>query len=137
MPKIVGIDYGEKRIGLAVADTALRIAHPHSVVVHNAGAIDEIARFVKDEGIRTIVLGMPKSLSGDEGSQAAKVREFAERLVDAAGVEVIFQDERLSSKAAEEILIGMNKSRSERRVIADAHQAAIILQTYLDSLGDG
>jgi len=137
MHKILGIDYGEKRIGLAVADMTLKIAHPHSVIASGDNAADEIARLIKEEGIKIAVLGLPRSLSGEEGPQAAIVRRFAEVLMKATGIEIIFQDERFSSKTTEGILIRMDKSRSKRREIADAHQAAIILQTYLDSLGDG
>jgi putative Holliday junction resolvase len=137
MPKILGIDYGEKRIGLAIADATLKIAHPHSVIASGEKAADEIARLIRDEGIITAVLGLPRSLSGEEGPQAAIVRRFGEAVAKAAGIEIVFQDERFSSKIAEDILIKMDKSRSRRRDIADAHQAAVILQTYLDSLGDG
>jgi putative Holliday junction resolvase len=136
MPRVLGIDYGEKRIGLAIGDTSIGIAHPHSVIESDENAIMEIAEFIKVEGIELIIVGLPRSLSGEEGIQAEAVRRFANSLHKITGIEIAFWDERLSSKEAEEILIKMDKSRRERKELADAHQAAVILQTYLDSMGD-
>ena len=117
MPKIMGIDYGEKRIGLSIGDTLLGIAFPYSVIKSDEKAIDEIVRFIEEEEIETVVVGLPRSLSGNEGSQAEVTRGFAKKLEEASEVEIGFYDERLSSKEAEDILIKMNKSRKERREI--------------------
>lgn len=137
MAKVLGIDHGDARIGLAVAETIIGIAHPHAVIESNEKALQEIADLVVKESIETIVIGLPLSLSGEEGKQASVVRLFADKLSRIIEAKIIFQDERLSSRHAENILIGMNKSRDERKAGADAHQAAIILQTYLDSTGEG
>ena len=133
MAKVLGIDYGDARIGLAVAETIIGIAHPHAVIESNDKAVQEISDLVAEESIQTIVIGLPRSLSGEEGSQAEAVRRFADKLSKVIEAEIIYQDERLSSRQAETIMIGMDKSRDERKAGADAHQAAIILQTYLDS----
>ena len=137
MAKVLGIDYGDARIGLAVAETIIGIAHPHAVIESNEKAVQEIADLVGKENIETIVIGLPLSLSGEEGTQASEVRRFAEDLAKITKVYIKFQDERLSSRQAENILISMDKSRDERKAGADAYQAAIILQTYLDSSGEG
>jgi putative Holliday junction resolvase len=137
MAKVLGIDFGDARIGLAVADDEIGIAHPHSVIDANPDVAGTIAGIIRDEGIETIVIGLPIGLDGTEGRQAQAARRFAEQVAGAAGVEIIFQDERLSSVQAEGILLKMDKSRDERKELADAHQAAIILQTYLDSKGNG
>jgi putative Holliday junction resolvase len=135
--RIIGIDYGESRIGIAVAETEIGIAHPHSVVETNDKALENIADLIAEDGIEKIVIGLPRNMNGTEGGQAASARTFAEKLNATTGIEVIFQDERLTSKQAEDILLKMDKSRDARKGEADAHQAAIILQTYLDSSGDG
>ena len=137
MTKVLGIDYGNARIGLAVAETIIGIAHPHAVIESNEKSVQEIADLVGKESIQTIVIGLPRSLSGEEGNQAEEVRLFADNLAKVTEMDIKFQDERLSSRQAENILIGMNKSRDERKAGADAHQAAIILQTYLDSSIEG
>ena len=137
MAKVLGIDYGDTRIGIAVAEIEIGIAHPHSVIESDNKAVGEIANIIREESIKTIIIGLPKNMNGTEGNQAATTRLFAEKLSATPGIEIVFQDERLSSKQAEDILIKLDKSRDERKAEADAHQAAIILQTYLDSLGDG
>lgn len=137
MAKLLGIDYGDTRIGLAIAEVEIGIAHPHSVIESDDKAISEIANIIGEEGIKTLIIGLPRNMNGTEGNQAAATRRFAEKLSASGGIEIVFQDERLSSKQAEDILIELDKSRDARKAEADAHQAAIILQTYLDSLGDG
>jgi putative Holliday junction resolvase len=138
MVKILGIDYGERRIGLAIAEKEIKIAHPHSIIPSDDEAIPAIAEVIANENVTKVIIGLPRSLDGTEGPQAAAVRDFADKLKTASGegVDFIFQDERLSSKQADNILIGMDKKRVERRDVADAHQAAIILQSYLDSYGE-
>jgi len=137
MAKVLGIDYGDTRIGIAVAEIEIGIAHPHSVIESGDKAIGEIANIIREESIKTLIIGLPKNMNGTEGNQAAATRLFAEKLSVSGGIEIVFQDERLSSKQAEDILIELDKSRDARKAEADAHQAAIILQTYLDSLSDG
>ena len=137
MAKLLGIDYGDTRIGIAVAEIEIGIAHPHSVIESDDKAVGEIANIIREEGIKKLIIGLPKNMNGTEGNQAAATRLFAEKLSVTPGIEIVFQDERLSSKQAEDILIKLDKSRDARKAEADAHQAAIILQTYLDSLGDG
>ncbi len=137
MAKLLGIDYGDTRIGIAVAEIEIGIAHPHSVIESDDKAVGEIANIIREENIKTLIIGLPKNMNGTEGNQAAATRLFAEKLSASGGIEIVFQDERLSSKQAEDILIKLDKSRDARKAEADAHQAAIILQTYLDSLGDG
>lgn len=134
--KVLGIDYGGKRIGLSIGDTSVGIAHPRGVIESGADAVKRIVRLISDEGIEMVVLGLPLSLNGGESGQTEETRRFAELLKEATGIEVNFQDERLSSRGADRILSAMGKSGREKRDIADAHQAAIILQTYLDSLGE-
>ena len=136
MPKLLGIDYGEVRIGLAIADMLLRIAHPHSVIQSGGDAISKINLLIEDKGVEKVIIGLPRSLDGSEGPQAAESRRFGKEIAEITGVDIEYQDERLSSREADSILNDLGKNSREKRAIADAHQAAIILQSYLDSLGD-
>ncbi|MBI2098872.1 Holliday junction resolvase RuvX [Candidatus Uhrbacteria bacterium] len=128
--KYLGIDHGGKRIGLAIGDDETRVASPLEVVEadSNEEAVAAIGLIIKEEGIDKIILGLPLSLKGEEGAQAARVREFGNGLSKLSKIDVIYEDERLSSKMADALL---KEALPEKR---DAVAAMVILQSYLDKL---
>ncbi|MFA5023633.1 MAG: Holliday junction resolvase RuvX [Patescibacteria group bacterium] len=121
--KYLGVDWGEKRIGLALADAETCIALPFKTV----STLAEVLEVVKQEGVDTIVVGSPKKMSGAVADNPLWL-SFIEQLKKQAGVPVELLDERLSSLAAD-ALAGESKEKAERDEIA----ATIILQDYLDS----
>jgi putative Holliday junction resolvase len=128
----LGVDYGTKRVGLAVSDPLRLTASPHSVV-SPASIVDEVTDLVKELGVGTIVVGLPTGLSGGEGTSASEARKLAEELGTATGVEVVLLDERFTSRMADQKLIESGKRRRARRETVDKVAAAIILQDYLDN----
>jgi putative Holliday junction resolvase len=118
--KILGIDWGEKRIGLAISDGNL--AEPLGVV----GSVKELKEVIRQEGTRQAVLGLP------EGKHQKAVKRLGRRLKEGLGVEVIYRSEVLTSRQALQAAIKSGKKKKARRNL-DAFAAAIILQEYLDS----
>ncbi len=124
--RYLGVDYGAKRIGLALSDPEGRIAMPFKTVTNVKTALAEIAAIVKKGGAQKIVVGLPITFSGGASEQTKAVEEFAEKLRDIVGVPVDFENELLTTKMAE-------RSGIPRQKI-DMAAAAIILQSYLDKL---
>lgn len=131
--KILGIDYGDKRIGLAISDPLGIIASPLMTYEKKDDQrdLEFFASLIKDKQITKIVLGLPINMDGTEGERAKIVREFANKL-SALGVEIIFKDERLSSVSANRVLDEANMHWSKRKKVVDTIAAQIILQSYLD-----
>lgn len=132
--RVICLDVGEKRIGVAVSDPLGITAQPVTTIFTKGPRSDaeEVARLAAMYDTDRILLGLPLSLKGCEGYQASKVREFAERLSD---LDVRFYDERLSSKSAERALIEGGLSREKRKLRIDKLAAVFILQAFLDSGG--
>ncbi|MET0566832.1 MAG: Holliday junction resolvase RuvX [Acidimicrobiia bacterium] len=131
MSRSLGVDYGTKRVGLAISDSLGITARPLSVVPRSA-VVEEVVNLVKEHDVGTIVVGLPTGLSGGEGISASEARKLADALGVAAGVEVILVDERYTSRMAEETLLDSGMKRRKRRESVDKVAAAIILQDYLD-----
>lgn len=127
---LVCLDVGEKRIGVAVADTGVRIAVPFVTVVVDGSELQEIAQIVLREGAKIIVVGYPRNQSGQSTAQTAYVEHFAEKLHDMADT-IVFQDESLTSVIAERRLKETKKPYQKGDI--DMHAAAIILQDYLEA----
>jgi len=131
----MGLDVGERRIGVAIADELGMIASPHSVVDRRDGDLRTLQDLARKHRVDRIVIGLPVGMSGREGPQAATVREFAARLEEALdpGIEVAFWDERLTTAVAERAL--RDRPARERRTkgTVDAMAASVILQGYLDA----
>lgn len=125
----VSLDVGEKRIGVAVADDAVRIAVPFMTIEVDGNEIAKIAEVVMDQGANTIVVGYPRNQQGEATAQTDYVEKFAERLQD-IDAKVVFQDESLTSVNAEQRLITQKKPYSKGDI--DMHAASIILQDYLE-----
>jgi putative holliday junction resolvase len=127
----LGVDYGTKRVGLAISDSLGITARPLSVVPRSA-VVDEVVNLVKEHDVGTIVVGLPTGLSGDEGMSASEARKLADELGAATGAEIILADERYTSRMADDALLESGMKRRKRRENVDKVAAAIILQDYLD-----
>lgn len=124
------LDVGEKRIGVAVADTSVRIAVPYETIEVDGDEIAAIANIVVTENADTLVVGYPRNQSGEATAQTRYVEVFTDRLKDIAS-NIVFQDESLTSVIAEQQLVAHKRSYSKGDI--DARAAAIILQDYLES----
>lgn len=126
---LVCLDVGEKRIGVAVADTAVRIAVPYETIEVNGSELEAIAKIVVTENADTLVIGYPRNQSGEATAQTRYVEEFAATLKDIA-LKIVFQDESLTSVIAEQQLVAYKRPYSKGDI--DARAAALILQDYLE-----
>jgi putative Holliday junction resolvase len=127
---LVGLDVGEKRIGVAVADAGIRIAVPFMTVEVDGSEIQTITEIVLKEGANIIVVGYPRNQSGEVTAQTKYVELFAERL-EHLEKKIVFQDESLTSVLAEQQLISHKRPYSKGDI--DAQAAAIILQDYVEA----
>jgi putative Holliday junction resolvase len=136
--RILALDVGDSRIGVAMSDPEQIIASPLTVIARdeNSSAINTIIRLVGQYDVKRIVVGLPYSLDGSMGQQATKVKDFVDKLSQRVNTGIELWDERLSTVAAERLLseAGNKKARRSRR---DDAAAAFILQGYLDSLKVG
>lgn len=133
--RLIGLDVGEARIGVAVSDPTGTLASAREVLARRpeALALQAIIRLVEEEEAEAIIVGLPLSLSGELHGQAALVQEFADTLRKEVQVPVEFWDERLSTVAAEREMRAAGTKRERRKAMIDAVAAAIILQSYLDA----
>lgn len=133
--RIVALDVGDVRIGIAVCDEMRLIATPHSVYkrVGFGPDVKHIKALCDQMGTHSVLCGLPRNMDGSIGFQARKVLALAEQL-EAAGLHVIYQDERLTTVTAERALIEGGMHRQERKGTVDKVAAAVILQQYLDTL---
>ena len=131
MVRYLGIDYGTKRVGLAISDGLGLTARPLEVVPRE-GIVARIEDLVSTYAVNRLIIGLPTGLSGQEGDAALAARRLGEELAEATGLDVEYVDERFTSRIAEEALLGSGMKRRERRQTVDKVAAAIILQAYLD-----
>ena len=134
--RVLGLDYGSRRIGVAVCDELGMTAQGVGTVVRKNRDADlaAIAVFIERFGVESIVVGYPLRLDGSEGIQCEKVNRFIRRLEARLAIPVIRRDETLSTKEAEELLRETGVRREKKREIIDRLAACIILQGYLDAL---
>jgi putative Holliday junction resolvase len=135
MGRILALDVGERRIGVAVSDETGTLARPLTTITRASKREDFecIARLVIEQGAERIIAGYPRSLSGDEGSQAQRVRRYIKALAATLPVPIELWDERYTTVEATERLNDANRRRPRDRGQLDAAAAAIILQDYLDA----
>ena len=133
--RIMGLDVGEKRIGIALSDQMGWTAQAHSVLVRKnlKDDLQNIIKLCEENEVAEIVVGFPKNMNGTIGPKALEVQEFGERLRETASLPITYWDERLSTVSAERILISADVSRQKRKKVIDKLAAATILQNYLDS----
>lgn len=133
--RILGLDYGEKRIGVAVSDELGLTAQGLTVIERRNRRVDleALRRLIDEYGVEKIVLGDPVRMDGTRGIQCEKVDRFARILEEAFGLPVLLQEELLSTKEAEEILRTAGAGRKKRKAVVDKLAAVLILRSYLDS----
>lgn len=131
--RLLALDPGERRIGVAVSDELGLFAHPRPAVAAGPRAVDAIAALVASEAIDEVVVGLPLSLSGAESAQTLAARAFARSLRERLPVPVTEWDERLSSKQAERSVHGAKRRSGE----LDSAAASLVLQAVLDSRAGG
>jgi len=132
--RVIGLDHGAKRIGVAAGDTETGMAFAHRAIKRSSLDHD-VARVVElcaDEGAELVVVGLPLNLDGSEGPQAAVVRAFGEAL-RGAGLAILYEDERLTSWEAERQLASGGRTPDRRTGEVDSAAAQLILQQYLDA----
>jgi len=129
-PSLVCLDVGEKRIGVAVADSSVRIAVAFDTIEVDGNELNAIAEIVIREGADTIIVGYPRNQQGETTAQTNYVENFAKGLEDIAD-NIIFQDESLTSVIAEQRLVSMKKPYTKGDI--DAQAAAIILEDYMET----
>ena len=141
MARIVGLDVGERRIGLAISDATCTLARPLGALQTtglDGNALEvtvaEIARLAQeDDGVASIVVGLPRRLDGTANDMTPRIERFGSRLRARMDLPVVFQDERLTSREAESRLASREKNWRVRKQRLDAAAAAIVLQDYLES----
>lgn len=132
--RALGLDVGERRIGVAIADELGLIASPLGVVNRRKGDLAEVLQLAKERGVDRIVVGMPTSMSGREGPQATSVRLFAEELMaESDDIAITYWDERLTTAVAERAMRQRGGKSDRRKGEVDAIAAAVILQGFLDA----
>lgn len=134
MQRIIGLDVGDRRIGVAVSDGLGITAQPVGMIERIGWGPDirRIGEIMAKHGAKGLVCGLPRNMDGSYGQQAEKVRAFAAQL-EKAGHAVVFWDERLSTVSAERALIEGGVRRADRKQVVDQTAAVLILQAYLDA----
>lgn len=138
--KILGIDPGDRRIGLAVGDSKLGIATGLRTIERSSPTADvteALRRICREQGVERIVVGMPVNMDGSQGERARLALAFAQELRDALGIEVETWDERLTTRQADRAMLAGDLSRKRRRQRVDRLAAQIMLQSYLDARRHG
>lgn len=139
--RFLGVDYGAKRIGLALSDASGTLARAWQMIpaggtpVASADRVAEVVRTLQasdDSALAGLVVGLPRRLNGEDTDQTPMVRIFAAALGESTGLPVTMQDERLSSVEAEARLADRERDWRKRKALIDAESAAIVLQDYLD-----
>ena len=136
MKRIMGIDYGDARTGIAISDLLCTIVGS-TTVIHsrrNDKTLVEIQKLVQENDVGSIVMGLPKNMNGTEGPRAELCREFAQLVHQATGLEVTLWDERRTTVEAHNILSEHNYHGKKRKNTVDAVAASLILEGYLNSL---
>ena len=130
--RTLGLDVGDRRVGLALSDPTGLLASPFGVVERGPSDLADIVRVAEENEVAEIVVGLPLSMSGDTGRQAGKVRAFIRDLKSLTDLPIKTVDERLSTVQAQNMLNQSGRRRRRDRGQLDTAAAAIILQTYLD-----
>ncbi|HEY0673012.1 MAG TPA: Holliday junction resolvase RuvX [Longimicrobiales bacterium] len=137
MGRVLGIDFGERRIGLALSDPSATIAQPLPTLTRRIGKrppIAAIVEIIQQNEVERVVVGLPLDLAGEETEWTLTVRNFADKLQQRAAIPVDFLDERLTSVQAERAVraSGLKKTEREQKARIDAAAAVLLLQTFLD-----
>lgn len=135
MNRVIALDIGQKRIGIAVSDPLNMFSIGLTTIgrVPEKEAIEQIRSICDDYNINKIIAGLPINMNGTSGSQVDDINKFIDKLRSGINIDICFQDERLTSVLAKKILIGQNISPSRNKQMVDKKAAELILQQYLDS----
>ena len=128
--RIVGLDVGTKRIGISISDALGIIATPVPFILRDDNSAEKIKKLCRTNGVKKIIIGLPKHMNGEIGVQAEDCMEYAKNFEDE--FEIIFEDERLTSRQAEHNLAMIGKKYTRNKGLVDTESACIILQQYLD-----
>ena len=134
--RLLGLDLGEKTIGLALSDTMLTVATPLSTLKRGKFTSDALTlrALIAEHGVGALVVGLPLNMDGSEGPSAQSARAFARNFASASDCPLAFMDERLSTAAVTRTLIEADASRARRKALVDKMAAAYILQNALDRM---
>ncbi len=132
--KILAIDYGDKRVGVAISDYNKEIAFPRDFLENNNQVIDHLRDIIEEEEVIKVILGLPLEMSGQQGESALKAMEFGRKLMRQVTVPVEFFDERLTTKQASDKLSAMGVKQKEQKQGIDSASAQVMLEAYLNSL---
>lgn len=135
--RLMGVDYGDVRIGIALSDPLLITAQTFEVIDRRKTRrpTERIAQIVIEQSVDVIVVGLPVNMNGTMGERVTRTQEFAKELEELTGLQVKWMDERLTTVRAEQILIEGDVRRKKRKSVVDKVAAALILQAYLDAKG--
>ena len=135
----LGLDIGDKRIGVALSDPGSILASPLTIIDRGdeRQALEAIINIINQHQVKQIVVGLPRSMNGSIGHQAEKVQAFVQRLCSHTEVPVEFRDERLTTVSAKRLMQAANTKKTKRKARDDAVAAALILQGYLDETQNG
>lgn len=128
MYKVMALDIGTKRIGIALSDYLLMLANGYSYISRDDNSVSQILKIAKENNVKKIVAGIPYNMDGTEGAQAQDCRDFASQITD---FEIIFEDERLTSDTAEANLRERKIDFRKEKGLVDMESARIILEQYL------
>ena len=131
MRRILALDYGERRIGVAISDPLGLTAQSQPFVSNNAESLSKIATLIAEFEVTEIILGWPLNLKGEATAACDKVAEFESRLLEKTSLPIYRIDERLTTKAAERTLLQADFSRDKRKQLIDSQAAAFLLEGYL------
>lgn len=139
MTRILGLDVGDKTIGVALSDPMLIAAQPYETIKRSKAKFDlnRIEEIVNENDVSLIVVGLPKNMNNTMGPQSMKVISFVDLIKKRIDIDIVYQDERLTTVQSESVLIDMNVRRENRKSHIDKIAASFILQTYLDRRSNG
>jgi len=134
MMRTLGIDYGERRVGVAISDPfgsiALGLCTLQVTGMNNA--VNQVSEICKEKDVQTVVVGLPLNMNGSASEMSERVEKFIVKLTERTGLNIITSDERLSSAMVERTLLDADMSRTKRKGVIDKLAAQVILQGYLD-----
>lgn len=133
--RILGVDYGRARVGIAMSDPTAYLAQAYRVIPRRSDrqVAEDISQIVFAEAVSEIVIGLPKNMNGSIGERAMQCQAFADLMKSMVDIPVVLYDERLTTVAAERTLIHADVRRAKRKQVIDEVAATILLQSYLDA----
>lgn len=132
--RVIALDVGEKRIGVAASDPLGRTAQPLETIKRDERFAERLEKLITELGAERLIVGLPLSMDGSEGAQAGAVRRFVKEIEGKLKIPVTFLDERLSSREANSLIAEGGRRPGRERGVTDRVAAALILRAYLDSL---